>query len=156
MRNWSGLRVTSGVFFLVVAVCSFCRFYYFAFYVIQNHVDADYRFSGLLDFVSYLAARNCAQTENRERTFKNRTRKAKRRGARSYASYFLRVGEMRTPGEGSEELKSQNSTMRGSRFWAARVSARAVAEDSVSWPSACSKMVCNLRGSDSVKGWSKP
>lgn len=37
-------------FFLAVAVWSFCRFYYFAFYVIQNYVDAEYRFSGLLDF----------------------------------------------------------------------------------------------------------
>ena len=39
---------------LAVAVWSFCRFYYFAFYVIQNYVDREYRFSGILDFVRYL------------------------------------------------------------------------------------------------------
>jgi hypothetical protein len=44
-------------FLLAVAVWSFCRFYYFAFYVIQNYVDAEYRFSGLLDFVRYMIAR---------------------------------------------------------------------------------------------------
>jgi hypothetical protein len=40
---------------LAVAVWSFCRFYYFAFYVIENYVDPDYRFSGLLSFALYLA-----------------------------------------------------------------------------------------------------
>src|SRR5271170_2745723 len=39
---------------LAVAVWSFCRFYYFAFYVIQHYVDREYRFSGLLDFVRYM------------------------------------------------------------------------------------------------------
>jgi hypothetical protein len=39
---------------LAVAVWSFCRFYYFAFYVIQHYVDREYRFSGLLDFVRYV------------------------------------------------------------------------------------------------------
>jgi hypothetical protein len=33
---------------IIVAVWSFCRFYYFAFYVIEHHVDPSYRFSGLL------------------------------------------------------------------------------------------------------------
>jgi hypothetical protein len=39
---------------MVVAVWSFCRFYYFAFYVIEHYVDPDYRFSGLLSFARYL------------------------------------------------------------------------------------------------------
>ena len=38
---------------LVVCVWAFCRSYYFAFYVIQNYVDADYRYAGLTDFVRY-------------------------------------------------------------------------------------------------------
>jgi hypothetical protein len=46
---------TLGVAFLIViAVWSFCRFYYFAFYVIEHYVDPSYRFSGLLSFARYL------------------------------------------------------------------------------------------------------
>ena len=39
---------------LVVAVWSFCRFYYFAFYVIEKYVDPGYRFSGLWSFAVYI------------------------------------------------------------------------------------------------------
>ena len=39
---------------LVITVWSFCRFYYFAFYVIQHYVDSTYHFSGLTSFVRYL------------------------------------------------------------------------------------------------------
>ena len=39
---------------LVVCVWSFCRFYYFSFYVIEHYVDPGYRFSGLLSFARYL------------------------------------------------------------------------------------------------------
>jgi hypothetical protein len=42
---------------LVVAVWSFCRFYYFAFYVIEKYVDQSYKFSGLFSFVKYLFQR---------------------------------------------------------------------------------------------------
>ena len=38
----------------VIAVWSFCRFYYFAFYVIERYVNPSYRFSGLLSFALYL------------------------------------------------------------------------------------------------------
>jgi uncharacterized membrane-anchored protein len=38
---------------LCLAVWSFCRFYYFAFYVIQHYVDPSYRFAGLLAFARY-------------------------------------------------------------------------------------------------------
>ncbi len=43
---------------LVLTIWSFCRFYYFAFYVIEHYVDPSYRFSGLLSFVRYLISRN--------------------------------------------------------------------------------------------------
>ncbi len=39
---------------LAITVWCFCRFYYFAFYVIQHYVDPSYRFSGLLSFAAYL------------------------------------------------------------------------------------------------------
>ena len=42
---------------LVIAIWCFCRFYYFAFYVIEHYVDPGYKFSGLLDFVKYLLKR---------------------------------------------------------------------------------------------------
>jgi len=39
---------------LALAIWCFCRFYYFAFYVIEKYVDPDYRFSGLLSFARYM------------------------------------------------------------------------------------------------------
>jgi hypothetical protein len=42
---------------LAIAVWCFCRFYYFAFYVIEHYVDPGYRFSGLCSFARYLVAR---------------------------------------------------------------------------------------------------
>jgi hypothetical protein len=39
---------------LALVIWSFCRFYYFAFYVIEKYVDPGYKFSGLLSFVKYL------------------------------------------------------------------------------------------------------
>jgi hypothetical protein len=39
---------------LVIAIWCFCRFYYFAFYVIEHYVDPEYRFSGLISFARYL------------------------------------------------------------------------------------------------------
>jgi len=39
---------------LCVSVWCFCRFYYFAFYVIERYVDPSYRFSGLWSFARYL------------------------------------------------------------------------------------------------------
>lgn len=37
--------------FLAIAVWAFCRFYYFAFYVIEKYVDSGQRYAGLFDFV---------------------------------------------------------------------------------------------------------
>jgi len=39
---------------LALSVWGFCRFYYFAFYVIEHYVDPSYRFSGLLSFARHL------------------------------------------------------------------------------------------------------
>jgi hypothetical protein len=38
---------------LVVAIWSWCRSYYFAFYVIEKYVDPGYKFSGLFSFAKY-------------------------------------------------------------------------------------------------------
>ena len=42
---------------LAIAIWCFCRFYYFAFYVIEHYVDPGYRFSGLWSFARYLISR---------------------------------------------------------------------------------------------------
>ncbi len=42
---------------LAVAIWAFCRAYYFAFYVIEHYVDAQYRFSGLWSFLVYCLRR---------------------------------------------------------------------------------------------------
>jgi hypothetical protein len=39
---------------LCVSVWAFCRAYYFAFYVIEHYLDANYRYSGLLSFLQYV------------------------------------------------------------------------------------------------------
>ncbi|MFO0913761.1 MAG: hypothetical protein U0795_12445 [Pirellulales bacterium] len=41
-----------------ISVWAFCRFYYFAFYVIQHYVDPTYRFAGLYSFVCYAFSRD--------------------------------------------------------------------------------------------------
>jgi hypothetical protein len=38
---------------LLICIWAFCRFYYFAFYVIGNYLDNAYKFSGLADFALY-------------------------------------------------------------------------------------------------------
>lgn len=43
---------------LAITVWCFCRFYYFAFYVIEHYVDPGYRFSGLWSFACYLVSRH--------------------------------------------------------------------------------------------------
>jgi hypothetical protein len=49
-------RVRTGVL-LAISVWCFCRFYYFAFYVIEHYVDSSFRFSGLWAFARYLVRR---------------------------------------------------------------------------------------------------
>lgn len=41
-------------FLLAIAIWSFCRAYYFAFYVIQHYIDPEFRFAGLWAFVRYV------------------------------------------------------------------------------------------------------
>lgn len=45
------------VVLLLLTVWCFCRFYYFAFYVIEHYVDSQFRFAGLGDFAHYLLVR---------------------------------------------------------------------------------------------------
>lgn len=45
------------VLLLALSVWCFCRFYYFAFYVIERYVDPGYRFAGLWSFARYLLHR---------------------------------------------------------------------------------------------------
>jgi hypothetical protein len=49
------------VVLLAIAVWSFARAYYFAFYVIERYVDPSFRFSGLGSFVGYLVRRSHAR-----------------------------------------------------------------------------------------------
>jgi hypothetical protein len=42
---------------LALAIWAFARAYYFAFYVIEHYVDADYKFVGLWSFLVYLVKR---------------------------------------------------------------------------------------------------
>lgn len=42
---------------LAIAIWSWCRFYYFCFYVIERYVDSSYRFSGLFSAIRYLLSR---------------------------------------------------------------------------------------------------
>ena len=42
---------------LVVAIWSFARAYYFAFYVMERYIDPGYKFAGLGQFVRYLWGR---------------------------------------------------------------------------------------------------
>lgn len=39
---------------LALVIWCFCRFYYFAFYVIEKYVDSNFKFSGLWSFACYL------------------------------------------------------------------------------------------------------
>lgn len=39
---------------LALVVWSFCRAYYFAFYVLERYVDPEYRFSGLVSLAWYV------------------------------------------------------------------------------------------------------
>jgi hypothetical protein len=40
-----------------LVIWSFCRAYYFAFYVIEHYVDPKFRFAGLFAFAKYLISR---------------------------------------------------------------------------------------------------
>ncbi len=50
---------------LALTVWCFCRFYYFAFYVIEHYVDASYRFAGLFSFAKYVIRQKDAGTSKK-------------------------------------------------------------------------------------------
>jgi len=41
-------------FLLGIAIWSFCRLYYFMFYVIEKYIDPGYKFAGIYAFLVYL------------------------------------------------------------------------------------------------------
>ena len=54
---------------LAISIWCFCRFYYFAFYVIQHYVDPGFRFSGLFAFCRYMVQRqNQGSTDPRDKS----------------------------------------------------------------------------------------
>lgn len=42
---------------LGLAIWSFCRAYYFAFYVIEHYLDPSFRYSGLFSMLKYLGSK---------------------------------------------------------------------------------------------------
>ena len=50
---------------LAIAVWAFCRFYYFAFYVLHEYADSFYRYSGLIDLTMYLLGSKKAGSRRR-------------------------------------------------------------------------------------------
>jgi len=53
---------------LSITIWSFCRCYYFAFYVIEKYVDPSHRFSGLWSFARYLLKQRSAAANPASRT----------------------------------------------------------------------------------------
>jgi uncharacterized RDD family membrane protein YckC len=51
---------------LGIAIWSFCRLYYFAFYVIEKYIDPGYRFAGLSSFVLYLLRKRTRRQPRRD------------------------------------------------------------------------------------------
>ncbi|MDH4475776.1 MAG: hypothetical protein QE274_04830 [Verrucomicrobiaceae bacterium] len=49
IEHWSWRTVL----LLTLALWGFCRFYFFAFYVIERWVDPTYKFSGLTSFLTW-------------------------------------------------------------------------------------------------------
>jgi hypothetical protein len=47
---------------LALAVWAFARAYYFAFYVIEHYIDANYRYAGILSFFRYAIRRRKTRT----------------------------------------------------------------------------------------------
>jgi hypothetical protein len=51
---------------MAIAIWSFCRFYYFGFYVLGCYVDSNYKFSGLISMMQYVVSRRKGQIEARQ------------------------------------------------------------------------------------------
>jgi hypothetical protein len=55
------------ILLLVLTIWSFCRAYYFAFYVIERYIDPNFRFAGIFSALTYLVhkPRITAPTQDR-------------------------------------------------------------------------------------------
>ena len=53
-------------FLLGLAIWSFCRLYYFAFYVIEKYIDPSYRFAGLSSLLLYLLSERARKQPRRD------------------------------------------------------------------------------------------
>jgi len=51
---------------LVLAIWCFCRFYYFAFYVIEKYIDPSYRFAGLSSLLLYFLSERARKQPRRD------------------------------------------------------------------------------------------
>jgi hypothetical protein len=51
---------------IAIAVWSFCRFYYFGFYVVERYVDPDHKFSGLISLGRYVVSGRKGRVEARQ------------------------------------------------------------------------------------------
>jgi len=58
LANWES------VLLLVLVVWSSARFYYYLFYVIENYVDAEYRFSGVFSALRFMAVKPSGSKES--------------------------------------------------------------------------------------------
>ena len=58
---------------LALAVWSFCRAYYFAFYVIEHYVDPSFRFSGLFSVLRYFWTKKAGAGRKTDQEGKLRT-----------------------------------------------------------------------------------
>ena len=56
------------VLLLGVAIWAFCRFYYFAFYVVSHYVDPSYRYSGLFSLAGYLLGKGKKKAREASKT----------------------------------------------------------------------------------------
>lgn len=50
---YKSLDVTTAIL-LSIVIWAFCRFYYFAFYVLHHYADKDYNYAGILHLIRYL------------------------------------------------------------------------------------------------------
>ncbi len=51
---WTELPTARTALLLVLIIWSFCRAYYFAFYVLEKYIDPQFRFAGLCSLLRYL------------------------------------------------------------------------------------------------------
>ncbi|MDB6030716.1 MAG: hypothetical protein JWM16_1054 [Verrucomicrobiales bacterium] len=58
---WLESPALKTVLLLALAIWSFCRAYYFAFYVVEHYLDPGFRYSGLWSFVRYLLTKKRSQ-----------------------------------------------------------------------------------------------